>query len=165
MTGQGRESRLWTVTTMHLVQRAPSSCVMRIWLRWKIDGSLIKWWDMNMLKFIRVRVYIGKMEALKRYLDEKYHYLGWMFLRRSFLEFYEFIVYFFPFRFIGNDWYISDRIFENFWFCFFFFFHSFLSLKEIWKFLTQVLRIFFFVFFFYSFLFIFRKRRRQRDKR
>lgn len=25
-----------------------------------------------MLKFIRVRVYIGKMEALKRYLDEKY---------------------------------------------------------------------------------------------
>lgn len=27
---------------------------------------------MNMLKFIRVRVYIGKMEALKRYLDEKY---------------------------------------------------------------------------------------------
>lgn len=164
MAGQGRESRLWTVTTMHLVQRAPSSCVMRIWLRWKIDGSLIKWWDMNMLKFIRVRVYIGKMEALKRYLDEKYRYLGWMFLRRSFLEFYEFIVYFFPFRFIGNDWYISDRIFEIlnniFGFVFFFFFHSFLSLKEIWKFVTQVLRIFFFVFFFYSFLFIFRKRRR-----
>lgn len=133
MAGQGRESRLWTVTTMHLVQRAPSSCVMRIWLRWKIDGSLIKWWDMNMLKFIRVRVYIGKMEALKRYLDEKYRYLGWMFLRRSFLEFYEFIVYFFPFRFIGNDWYISDRIFEilnNIFGFVFFFFLSFFFIFE-----------------------------------
>lgn len=86
-----------------------------------------------MLKFIRVRVYIGKMEALKRYLDEKYRYLGWMFLRRSFLEFYEFIVYFFPFRFIGNDWYISDRIFEilnNIFGFVFFFFLSFFFIFE-----------------------------------
>lgn len=52
MAGQGRESRLWTVT-MHLVQRAPY--VRPMWCEFDYDGKLME--SDKMVKYEYAEVY------------------------------------------------------------------------------------------------------------